>query len=56
MRDSCCFTQSLDFVLETKILVKMKIETRRKIYFLWENIDKHRFLFFFPMKIKVVDL
>ena len=34
---------SLEFVVETRILVEMKIENRGKKYFSWEKINKHTF-------------
>ena len=41
-----CLKQSLEFVVEMRILAEMKIENRRKyIYLPWKKVDKHTFLF-----------
>ena len=40
-----CHTQSMEFVVETRILPEMKTENCRKIYFPWKKIDKHAFFF-----------
>ena len=47
--------QSLEFVVETRILAEMKIENRRNFFFFrgGRGIDKHTF---FAMKIKMMDL
>ena len=47
------YYQSLEFVMETRILAEMKMENLGKIYFPWKKMDKHTF---FAMKIKLMDL
>ena len=46
--------QSLEFVVEMRIFVEMKIENRGKIFFVWEK--NWQAYFFFSMKIKVMEL
>ena len=46
--------QSLEFIVEMRILVEMKIENGRTKYFLWENEPTS--ILFFSMKIKMMDL
>ena len=43
--------QSLEFVVEMRILAGMKIENRGKKFFVEKKIDKHTF---FSMKIKMI--
>ena len=45
--------KTLEFLTETRILSEMKIENRRRKYFPWE---KNQQAYFFPMKIKMMDL
>ena len=45
--------QSLDFVVEMRIFVEMKIEIAEQNIFCGEKIDKHTF---FSLKIKMMDL